>query len=293
VDAFWMVPHFEKMLYDQAQLVRAYLHGWQVTGKPEWLQVVTETIAYVLRDLRHAGGGFYSAEDADSEGEEGRFYIWRIEELRDVAGDAAIEWYGATGSGNFEGRNILHRPVRGNLVRPADVEAARQRLFDVRERRVRPGLDDKVLTEWNALFVSALAEAGAATGNTEWVDAAERCAEFLVASLRRDGDGRWLRSWQADGGARHLAFGADHAALVDVCSRPATMPSSSSPGPRTCSTTPRRRRTRSPASRCCASPRSRVATTTAAARRTSSACSPSRCRGTRPRSRTFSAPSTS
>ena len=219
VDAFWMVPHFEKMLYDQAQLVRAYLHGWQVTGRDAWLQVVSETIGYVLRDLRDDAGGFYSAEDADSEGEEGRFYIWRIEELLDVAGDAAIEWYGATKSGNFEGRNILHRPVRGDLARPPEIDAARQRLFDVRQRRVRPGLDDKVLTEWNALMISALAEAGAAAGRSEWIDAAESCASFLLSSLRRESDGRWLRSWQSSGGARVLAYAADHAALVDAFTR--------------------------------------------------------------------------
>jgi uncharacterized protein YyaL (SSP411 family) len=214
-----MVPHFEKMLYDQAQLVRAYLHGWQVTGKPAWLQVASETIGYVLRDLRDDAGGFYSAEDADSEGEEGRFYVWRIEELLDVAGDAAVEWYGATKSGNFEGRNILHRPARGDLVRPAEIEAARARLFDVREHRVRPGLDDKVLTEWTALMISALAEAGAAAGRGEWVDAAETCASFLLSSLRRGSDGRWLRSWQSSGGARVLAYAADHAALVDAFTR--------------------------------------------------------------------------
>jgi uncharacterized protein YyaL (SSP411 family) len=219
VDAFWMVPHFEKMLYDQAQLVRAYLHGWQVTGRNAWLQVVSETIGYVLRDLRDDAGGFYSAEDADSEGEEGRFYVWRIEELLDVAGDAAAAWYGATKSGNFEGRNILHRTVRGDLVRPPEVESARRRLFDAREQRVRPGLDDKVLTEWNALMISALAEAGAAAGRSEWIDAAESCASFLLSSLRRQSDGRWLRSWQSSGGARVLAYAADHAALVDAFTR--------------------------------------------------------------------------
>jgi uncharacterized protein YyaL (SSP411 family) len=219
VDAFWMVPHFEKMLYDQAQLVRAYLHGWQATARPEWLQVASETIGYVLRDLRDGAGGFYSAEDADSEGEEGRFYVWRIEELLDVAGDAAVEWYGATRSGNFEGRNILHRPVRGDLRRPAEIEAARARLFDAREQRVRPGLDDKVLTEWNALMISALAEAGAAAGHAEWIDAAETCGAFLLSSLRREPDGRWLRSWQSSGGARVLAYAADHAALVDAFTR--------------------------------------------------------------------------
>jgi uncharacterized protein len=219
VDAFWMVPHFEKMLYDQALLARIYLHAWQQLGEARWQQVLDETITYVLRDLRQPEGGFSSAEDADSEGEEGRFYVWRAEEIEEVLGAdlaaKAIEWYGVTKSGNFEGSNILHRPVRGNLARPADIEEARRRLFDARERRVRPGLDDKVLTEWNALMLDALSRAAAATGRRDWLDAAVANAEFLLGRLRRD-DGRWLRSWQRDGGARHLAFAADYAALVQA-----------------------------------------------------------------------------
>ena len=118
VDGRWLVPHFEKMLYDQALLVRAYLHAWQVTGEDRFLQVLTETIDYVRRDLRHPDGGFYSSEDADSEGHEGTFYVWTVEELRALLGDdvdAAIEWWGVSRPGNFEGKNILHRPVRGDL----------------------------------------------------------------------------------------------------------------------------------------------------------------------------------
>ena len=119
-----MVPHFEKMLYDQALLARLYLHAWQVTGEARFRQVLAEIVTYVLRDLRHADGGLYSAEDADSEGEEGIFYIWRPEAIREVLGDprtTAIEWYGVTPQGNFEGSNILHRPVRGDLIRlPGD-----------------------------------------------------------------------------------------------------------------------------------------------------------------------------
>jgi uncharacterized protein len=218
VDNFWMVPHFEKMLYDQAGLVRAYAHAWQATGAARYRQVVEETVGYVLRDLRAPEGGLYSAEDADSEGEEGRFYVWRHEELAGVGGPEAVAWYGATPAGNFEGANILHRPVRGDLLRPPEVEQARRRLFEVRQKRVRPGLDDKVLTEWNAMFASALAEAGAALGRPEWVASAVETAEFLLASLRR-ADGRWLRSWQRDGGARHLAYAVDHAWLVDAFSR--------------------------------------------------------------------------
>jgi uncharacterized protein YyaL (SSP411 family) len=218
VDAFWMVPHFEKMLYDQAQLLRVYLHGWLLTGRPAWRQVVEETVGYLLRDLRHPEGGFFAAEDADSEGEEGRFYTWRIEELEALVSAETIAWYGATRSGNFEGRNILHRPVRGDLIRPPEVEADRQRLLEARARRVRPGLDDKVLTEWNGLAIAALAEAAAAMGRPDWLEAAESCGEFLLGRLRRP-DGRWLRSWTPAGGARHLAYAADHAAVVGAFCR--------------------------------------------------------------------------
>jgi hypothetical protein len=228
VDHRWLVPHFEKMLYDQALLARVYLHAWQVTGHERYRQVLEETIGYVLRELAAPAGGdgrggrkvggWCSAEDADSEGVEGKFYVWSLEELQEVGGQAAVEWYGATRPGNFEGDNILFRPVRGDLLRPPEVEAARQALFDRREGRIRPGLDDKVLTEWNALFLATLAEAAAATGRADWLDAAVANGEFLLRELRRD-DGRWLRSWQGETGARHLAYAADHAALVDAFTR--------------------------------------------------------------------------
>ena len=221
VDARWVVPHFEKMLYDQAQLVRAYLHGWQVTGEPRFRQVVEETVGYVARDLRSADGGIFSAEDADSEGVEGKFYVWTLEalttELDEQQAEAAIEWWGVTEGGNFEGANILLRPVRGDLLRPSVVEEARVRLFGTREERVRPGLDDKVLTEWNAMYVAALAEASAALGRADWLAHAESTGDFLLDSLR-DTDGRWLRSWQA-GRARQPAFAADYAWLVEAFTR--------------------------------------------------------------------------
>jgi uncharacterized protein YyaL (SSP411 family) len=222
VDAAWLVSHFEKMLYDQALLARVYLHAWQITGADRYRQVLDETVDYVLRDLRDPGGGFTSAEDADSEGEEGLFYVWTPDDVlaaldgdEDLA-DEAMAWWGVSPGGNFEGRTILNRIAhRGDLVRPPRVEEARARLFAARERRVRPGLDDKVLTEWNALMLSALAEAAAATGRDDWRAAAVANGEFLLRELRRD-DGRWLRSWQADGGPRHLAYAADHGALVDA-----------------------------------------------------------------------------
>jgi uncharacterized protein YyaL (SSP411 family) len=230
VDAHWLVPHFEKMLYDQALVARSYLHAWKVTGEPRYLQVLSETIDYVRRDLRHPTGGFYSSEDADSEGEEGKFYVWQLAELEAELGPAAAaaaEWWGVTRSGNFAGEpgaedaavgsNILHRPVRGDLVRPPGIEDARQILLAARDLRVRPGLDDKVLTEWNGLFLATLAEAAAATGRDDWLDDARTNAEFLRRELRGR-DGRWQRSWQ-DGQARHLAYAADYAALVDGFTR--------------------------------------------------------------------------
>jgi uncharacterized protein len=225
-DREWLVPHFEKMLYDQALLVRAYLHAFAVFGHDRWRQVAEETINYVLRDLRHPDGGFYSAEDADSpdehgHGHEGLFHTWTPDEVRDALGDqadAALRWWGITDDGNFEGRSIPNRMhARGELKRPPEIEAARVRLFAARERRPRPGLDDKVLTEWNALFLSALTEAAVGSARADWLAVALANGEFLLRELRTP-DGRWHRSWQADGSprARHHALAADHAALVDA-----------------------------------------------------------------------------
>jgi uncharacterized protein len=225
-DREWLVPHFEKMLYDQALLVRTYLHAFAVFGHDRWRQVTEETINYVIRDLRHPDGGFYSAEDADSpdehgHGHEGLFHTWTPDEVRAVLGDqadAALEWWGITDEGNFEGRSIPNRMhARGELQRPPEIEAARVRLFAARERRPRPGLDDKVLTEWNALFLAALTEAAVVSARADWLAIAIANGEFLLRELRRP-DGRWCRSWQADGTprARHDALAADHAALVDA-----------------------------------------------------------------------------
>jgi uncharacterized protein YyaL (SSP411 family) len=233
-DEQWLVPHFEKMLYDQALFARLYLHAWQVTGEARYRQVLDETIEYVLHDLRHRDGGFSSAEDADSmdehgHNEEGAFYVWTLDEIVDALSavpglaQAAVEWWGVTPGGNFEGKNILFRPERGDLMRPTAIEQARRELFDVREGRPRPGLDDKVLTEWNGLMLATLAEAAGATGNKGWLADAVATAEFLLANLRRD-DGRWLRSWQAGdddtgGRAQHLASAADYGALLDAFTR--------------------------------------------------------------------------
>ncbi len=163
-DTEWLVPHFEKMLYDQAGLLRAYLHGWQVTGDPAYLGVAEGIVAYVTRDLTAPEGGVYSAEDADSEGVEGRFYVWTPDQVEGAVGDpdvaaAVTEWFAITPAGNFEGATILRRPVGAPLAGPRSVEEGRRRLLADRATRVRPGLDDKVLTEWNAMYASALAEA--------------------------------------------------------------------------------------------------------------------------------------
>jgi uncharacterized protein YyaL (SSP411 family) len=221
-DTYWLVPHFEKMLYDNALLLRAYTQGGLLTHEPRYARIVEETITYLLRDLRRPGGGFASAEDADSEGEEGRFYVWSLAEVEAVCGaDAAeaIRYWGVTDGGNFEGRNILH-VVDRHEEPPAAVQRARAALFERRAQRVRPGLDDKVLLAWNALLVRALAEAGAAFGRDEWIVAARETARFLLDNLRR-ADGRLLRSWQetapeleGQGRARHLAYADDHAALL-------------------------------------------------------------------------------
>ncbi|MDE0267846.1 MAG: thioredoxin domain-containing protein [Acidimicrobiaceae bacterium] len=239
VDRQWLVPHFEKMLYDNALLARTYLHAWQATGNSAYRQILDETIDYVLRDLRLSAGGFCSAEDADSEGVEGRYYVWSKSEIENVVGAAvgktaakeAVEWWAVTTEGNFEGKNILHRPLGSELMRPTIVDQARAALFEHRRKRVRPGLDNKVLTEWNALMLATLCEAAAATRTPEWHDAAVANGEFLLSCSRRS-DGRWLRSWQpghkensptgnenSKEAARHLAYAHDYAALVDAFTR--------------------------------------------------------------------------
>jgi len=229
VDAEWLVPHFEKMLYDQALLVRVYAHTASLLEATRYLQVVDETIGYVLRDLRHPDGGFYSSQDADSadadgHAHEGLFYTWTEDEVRAVLGDdadAAMEWYEFAYGGNFEGRTILSRSIhRSELVRSDDIESIRQRLFAARELRPRPGTDDKVLTEWNALMCSALCEAAALFDRDDWAEAAVANGEFLLRELR-GADGRWFRSWHATGTpkARHAALAADHAHLVDAFTR--------------------------------------------------------------------------
>ncbi|MGH9307240.1 MAG: thioredoxin domain-containing protein [Acidimicrobiales bacterium] len=222
-DARWLVPHFEKMLYDQAGLLRVYIHAWQLTSDPTWLELADEIATYVSRDLRHPDGGLYSAEDADSEGAEGRFYVWTPSQIEEVLGPeqarVAMEFWGVTSAGNFEGANILHRPLGSELtVRDTGLAEARSRLFEARRSRIRPGLDSKILTEWNAMYASALAQAAAATGRTDWAHDAAAVMDFLIRNSRRDSDGRWLRSWQ-NGQGHHLAYAGDYAWLTDAFTR--------------------------------------------------------------------------
>jgi len=213
VERTWTVPHFEKMLYDQAGLVRLYTRLWRASPDPAWAQVVDETVTYVMRELAHPEGGICSAEDADSEGVEGKFYVWSLREVETIAPEA-VEWYGVTEGGNFEGTNILRRRIGQSLLRPPAIEAARAALFEAREQRVRPGLDDKVLTEWNAMFLAALCEAAATFGRDDWAAAAGLLADRLPVRLRR-ADGRWMRA----AGSRHLAVAADYAWVVDAYTR--------------------------------------------------------------------------
>jgi len=223
VDDNWLVPHFEKMLYDNALLARTYLHGFQVIGHERYREVCERTLEWALSEMRGPEGGFYSALDADSEGEEGRFYVWTLAEIRAVLGeaglaadeaDAVVAHYGVTEAGNFEGRNILFLPGGAGGREPEALGRARQALYESRSRRVWPGLDDKRICSWNALMIAALADSGAALGRDDFVDAAVACAEFVERELR-DGEGRLLRTFK-DGRAHVLAYLEDHAYLAEA-----------------------------------------------------------------------------
>ncbi len=229
VDNQWLVPHFEKMLYDQALLVRVYLHQWQLTHEPRDEQVVREIVDYIARDLSHSSGGFYSAEDADSldehgHSEEGAFYTWTPQEVRNAVtgdADAVMSYWDITDDGNFEGRSIPNRiRQRGDLIRPDEIMKAQTELLNVRSLRHRPGLDNKVLTEWNAMMLASLCEVAAAFNDETYIAMARRNARFLVDNLRMP-DGTWRRSWQSDAtpSARHNALAHDLAHVVDAMTR--------------------------------------------------------------------------
>ena len=213
-DAVWLVPHFEKMLYDNAQLTRVYTHAWQLTGEPRYRTVGEETIGFVLRELRTNDGGFAASLDADTDGEEGATYVWTKEEIDALLGEEAAEFeaaYGVTDNGNWEGRTILVRPTGA----PDDerLANARRRLLDVRRSRPQPARDGKVLTAWNGLMIGALADAAGAFGRADWADAAAVAANLLLTRAR-DENGRLSRSWK-DGQAKHAGVLEDYANLTD------------------------------------------------------------------------------
>lgn len=226
VDAIWLVPHFEKMLYDNSQLLRTYLHTWQITARPLYRRIVDETIDYVLREMTAPTGGFYSTQDADSEGEEGKFFVWTPQEIEEALGahEAAIfaGYYNVSTRGNFEGHNILSSTGTVDKVAEryrtsaAEVErivaTGRRKLFAVREKRVKPARDEKVLTEWNGLMIHALAECGVVTGRTEALIAATRAAEFILTHMSQP-DGKLYRSYK-DGQARLNGYLEDYAAFI-------------------------------------------------------------------------------
>jgi uncharacterized protein YyaL (SSP411 family) len=229
VDAVWLVPHFEKMLYDNALLTTAYLEAFQATGDPFYRQVVTETLDYVLRDMTGPSGGFYSTEDADSEGEEGKFYVWTKGEVDRVlapgVADLLEDVFDVTEGGNWEGHTILHRS------RPDETEArlhkidvgelrsklaeAKRTLFEVRSLRVRPGRDEKILTAWNGLMLAAFAQAGAVLEEPRYTAAAVRAAEFVLTRLRGAG-GRLLRTTGEDAPAKLNGYLEDYSYLIDA-----------------------------------------------------------------------------
>jgi uncharacterized protein len=226
VDAEWLVPHFEKMLYDNALLSRTYLDGYLLTGNAYYRRISEETLDYVVREMTSPEGGFYSSQDADSEGKEGKYFLWTAEEIRAVLGeeDSSLfcRFYGVTPEGNFEGKNILHIPEPASAVARADnvsgtalaeiVRKGRQKLLAAREVRIKPGRDEKILTAWNALMLRSFAEAAASLDRPDYREVAVRNAEFLLTRMRAEG--QLLRSYK-DGQARFNGYLDDHAFLID------------------------------------------------------------------------------
>ncbi|MBI3007614.1 MAG: thioredoxin domain-containing protein [candidate division NC10 bacterium] len=226
VDARWLVPHFEKMLYDNAQLIGVYVHAHQVTGEPIFARIARETIGYVLREMTHPDGGFYSTQDADSEGEEGKFFVWTKEEVLRVLepelGELCCRAFDVSEAGNFEhGKSILHVVATPEQLAnrfgksPEEIGMllgkVKCKLFGARDTRVKPGRDEKILTAWNGLMISACAAAGSALGHGAALEAGVRAAEFIERHLTRDG--RLLRTWTA-GEAKLNGYLDDYAFLT-------------------------------------------------------------------------------
>jgi uncharacterized protein len=226
VDAQWLVPHFEKMLYDNALLSRTYLDAFLLTHNDLYRRICRETLDYVAREMTSPEGGFYSSQDADSEGKEGAFFLWTPAEVRAALGeeesDLFCRYYGITEAGNFEGRNILHISRSQDLAAGLDniagerlyeiIQRGRQKLFHIRKKRVKPGRDEKVLTAWNGLMMGSFAKASGALACDRYSQIAVRNAEFLLSSLRRSG--RLLRSYR-EGQAKLNAYQEDYACLID------------------------------------------------------------------------------
>lgn len=227
VDEKWLVPHFEKMLYDNALLSWSYLEAFQLTGKPEYAQAAEQIFTYVMRDMTHPDGGFYSAEDADSEGHEGKFYVWEPDEVIEVLGaedgELYCDLYDITIEGNFEGHNIpnligqdLEAFAKARDLNPEQLrermEVCRAKLFDYRKHRVHPGKDDKILTSWNGLMIMAMAKGYRTLGREEYLQAARKAADFIIVNLRQ-ADGRLLARYR-DGEAAFSGYVDDYAFLV-------------------------------------------------------------------------------
>ena len=234
VDAYWLVPHFEKMLYDNAQLSRLYLHAWQVTGNAFYREIAEEIYDYILREMTAPEGGFYSATDADSEGEEGKFFIWTMDEVRmsltplleelPNAADIAIEYWGMTSGGNFEGHNILYVPNDDATVAKRlgltieelkdALTKIKDRLYATRTNRVAPGLDDKILTGWNGMMLASLTEAARVLDRPDYLTAAERAGTFLLGTMMT-AEGRLQRTYK-EGRARINAVLEDYGHMIDA-----------------------------------------------------------------------------
>jgi uncharacterized protein YyaL (SSP411 family) len=221
-DVLDCAPHFERMLYDNAQLARVYLHAWQVTGNAFFRTITLETLDYVAREMRDPQGGFYSTQDAESEGQEGKFFVWTVDQIREVLSEEVDEFiaaYSVTPEGNWEGKNILD--LTGSLEQRTALSGARAKLFTARQARIHPGRDDKILTSWNGLMLAAFAEAarvldrddGSRALATSYRQVAERNADFLLNELRQE-NGRLLRTWKA-GEAKLNGYLEDHSYLIE------------------------------------------------------------------------------
>ncbi len=217
VDDQWLVPHFEKMLYDNALLARTYLRAWQTIGHDRYRCVTQKTLDWAMAEMLDPAGGFYASLDADSEGVEGLFYTWTPAEITAVLGDRApraIEAFGVTEQGHLDGRSVLHLPAGVQPEEDRSLEELADELLAARADRIRPALDDKVLSSWNSLMISALAEAGAVLGRADYLEAARRCADFIWNGMRSP-QGNLLRSWR-HGEARLNAYLEDHAFLLEA-----------------------------------------------------------------------------